>query len=133
MLLIYFSSYTNLKRQDDAIELLFYRLDTNHDGVVELDEFKQGYEHYLNVVQARCFHSATRKLEPKVLLRTDDPIPHNFRTVPWSRGSVRLYKATYPANDPSEDRSTLVVGDDFVFAGVWDGVNKCCIFYPLLT
>ena len=35
--------------------------------------------------------------------------------------SVILCRATYAANAPSEDRSTVVVGDDFIFAGVWDG------------
>ena len=39
----------------------------------------------------------------------------------WNAGKIKLYKHTYPANDPSEDRSTLVVGDDFLFCGVWDG------------
>jgi hypothetical protein len=34
---------------------------------------------------------------------------------------VRLFKASYPANAPSEDRSTLAVARGFVFAGVWDG------------
>jgi hypothetical protein len=34
---------------------------------------------------------------------------------------VRIFKGTYAANDPNEDRNTLAVGDDFIFAGVWDG------------
>eukprot|EP00977_Amphora_coffeiformis_P020993 scaffold8693_cov135-Amphora_coffeaeformis.AAC.2 len=34
---------------------------------------------------------------------------------------MTLHRATYAANDPSEDRSTVVVGEDFIFAGVWDG------------
>ena len=54
--------------------------------------------------------------------RTDEPIPAAARTVGnWAGGTIKLYKATYPANDPSEDRSTLVIGEDFVFCGVWDG------------
>ena len=54
--------------------------------------------------------------------RTDEPIPAATRTVGnWAGGTIKLYKATYPANDPSEDRSTLVIGEDFVFCGVWDG------------
>ena len=36
-------------------------------------------------------------------------------------GTVKIHKATYEANNPSEDRSTVVVGKDFVFCGVWDG------------
>jgi serine/threonine protein phosphatase PrpC len=36
-------------------------------------------------------------------------------------GTVRVHKATYAANAPSEDRSSLVAGTDFIFAGVWDG------------
>jgi serine/threonine protein phosphatase PrpC len=32
-----------------------------------------------------------------------------------------IHKSTYPANAPSEDRSTLVIGDGFLFGGVWDG------------
>lgn len=34
---------------------------------------------------------------------------------------VTLSRGTYEANNPSEDRSTVVIGDDFIFAGVWDG------------
>lgn len=35
--------------------------------------------------------------------------------------TVGLSKATYWANDPSEDRSTVAYGRNFVFTGVWDG------------
>eukprot|EP00977_Amphora_coffeiformis_P018732 scaffold6679_cov144-Amphora_coffeaeformis.AAC.8 len=34
---------------------------------------------------------------------------------------VGMTCATYPANAPSEDRYTVVLGKDFCFAGVWDG------------
>lgn len=34
---------------------------------------------------------------------------------------VGMTCATYPANAPSEDRYTVVLGTDFCFAGVWDG------------
>ena len=34
---------------------------------------------------------------------------------------VGMTCATYPANAPSEDRFTVVLGTDFCFAGVWDG------------
>ena len=32
-----------------------------------------------------------------------------------------MSRATYAANAPSEDCSTVVVGKDYIFAGVWDG------------
>ena len=107
--------------QDQNIELLFYRLDLNHDGVIDLDEFIGGYDQYLNLLQTGSFLTTTRDLKVKAFLRTDDPIPRDCESVDWRSGNVRLYKSTYPANDPSEDRSTVVVGDDFIFAGVWDG------------
>eukprot|EP01051_Picozoa_sp_SAG22_P002994 SAG22_NODE_140_length_17982_cov_81.438741_3_plen_587_part_00 len=45
------------------------------------------------------------------------------RPVPGSQTGavVRLFKASYAANDPSEDRSCVAVGDDFVWAAVFDG------------
>eukprot|EP00977_Amphora_coffeiformis_P005350 scaffold1143_cov177-Amphora_coffeaeformis.AAC.6 len=39
-----------------------------------------------------------------------EPFPH-----------VTLHRGTYAANQPSEDRSTVVVGQDFIWAGVFDG------------
>ena len=41
--------------------------------------------------------------------------------VEYPGGKLRVHKATYAANAPSEDRATVVVGADFVFGGVWDG------------
>ena len=107
--------------QDQNIELLFYRLDLNHDGVIDLEEFIAGYDQYLNLLQTGSFQTTTCELLPQHFLRTEDPIPKGSETVGWCGGNIRLYKSTYPANDPSEDRSTMVIGKDFVFAGVWDG------------
>jgi hypothetical protein len=68
--------------------------------------------------------SATRDLVDKHMLTTDVPIPSGAEMVTnWSAGKIKLYKSTYPANDPSEDRSTLVIGDDFLWCGVWDGAQ----------
>jgi hypothetical protein len=111
--------------QDQNIELLFYRLDLNQDGVIDLDEFIGGYGQYLNLLQTGSVHTATRHLHPKVILRTEDKIPDGFHSVPWCGGNIRVYKSTYPANDPSEDRSTVAIGEDFIFAGVWDGSLRC--------
>jgi len=57
-------------------------------------------------------------LEPKSTLLTDDETPPALKT---PLPGVQLSRSTYPANDPSEDRSTVVMGDGFIFAGVWDG------------
>jgi len=84
--------------------------------------------------------AAPRTLQPRWTLLTNDETPPSLTTMtdrpkPQARsgrnGGARiplvLSRATYAANDPSEDRSTVVVGDDddvngnFVFAGVWDG------------
>ena len=66
------------------------------------------------------------KLQPPKTLRVRSkylfhaPIPTALRQ-PWKNRQVYIHKATYEANDPTEDRSTIVVGEDFLFAGVWDG------------
>ena len=112
-------------RQDQHIELLFYKLDTNHDGVIDLDEFVDGYSQYMSLVTTGQFLTVTRELTPKLFLKTEEPIPSGATLVEnWNAGKIKLYKHTYPANDPSEDRSTLVVGDDFLFCGVWDGAQR---------
>lgn len=49
-----------------------------------------------------------------------DPTPYQL-VQPFDEHHVRLFRATYETNDPSEDRSTVVIGEDFLFAGVWDG------------
>ena len=36
--------------EDQHIELLFYKLDTNHDGVIDLGEFVEGYDQYMSLV-----------------------------------------------------------------------------------
>ena len=63
------------------------------------------------------------RLEPSSgVLRTSDPVPEASRVLQANADTtVVLHKSTYPANDPSEDRSTVVAGDGFIFAGVWDG------------
>ena len=63
-----------------------------------------------------------KSLNSNLFLKTEEEVPPSLRTLPASAStSVVLHKSTYPANAPSEDRSTLVVGDGFIFAGVWDG------------
>ena len=59
--------------------------------------------------------------ERAVLYTRDEVIPPEHSTCSMGGGTVRLFKGTYAANDPNEDRNTLAVGDDFIFAGVWDG------------
>ena len=55
-------------------------------------------------------------LNVRYVLTVDDTTP---QIDPFD--DMTLHRATYAANDPSEDRSTVVVGEDFIFAGVWDG------------
>ena len=50
-----------------------------------------------------------------------EPLSAAASTVLHPGGTVRMYKGTYAANAPSEDRATVVIGTDFVFGGVWDG------------
>ena len=110
--------------QDQHIELLFYKLDQNHDNVIDLQEFIDGYDQYMSLVTNGTFLNSTRELVDKHMLTTDDAIPAGAEMVTnWSGGKIKLYKSTYPANDPSEDRSTLVIGDDFLWCGVWDGAQ----------
>ena len=56
--------------------------------------------------------------------KTVETVPAEQATRSHHGGSVRVHKATYSANSPSEDRSTLALGDDFIFAGVWDGARS---------
>ena len=56
--------------------------------------------------------------------KTAEPLPAEQATRSHHGGSVRVHKATYAANAPSEDRSTLALGEDFIFAGVWDGARS---------
>eukprot|EP00977_Amphora_coffeiformis_P017066 scaffold5479_cov199-Amphora_coffeaeformis.AAC.5 len=55
----------------------------------------------------------------KLTLLVEDPTPNDIGTM--LPPNTTLGRATYAANAPSEDRSTVVVGDTFLFAGVWDG------------
>jgi hypothetical protein len=76
----------------------------------------------MSLVTNGTFLTSTRDLVAKHFLTTDEPIPADATMVEnWCGGKIKLYKSTYPANDPSEDRSTLVIGEDFLFCGVWDG------------
>lgn len=59
--------------------------------------------------------------ERAVLYTRDEVIPPEHSACSMGGGTVRIFKGTYAANDPNEDRNTLAVGDDFIFAGVWDG------------
>ena len=59
-----------------------------------------------------------KALHVRAKLLWQDAIPAPLQQ-PWP--NLKLYKSTYEANDPSEDRSTVVVGTDFIFGGVWDG------------
>ena len=56
--------------------------------------------------------------------KTVETVPAEQATRSHHGGSVRVHKATYAANAPSEDRSTLALGEDFIFAGVWDGASR---------
>ena len=56
--------------------------------------------------------------------KTVETVPAEQATRSHHGGSVRVHKATYAANAPSEDRSTLALGEDFIFAGVWDGAFR---------
>ena len=59
---------------------------------------------------------------PATVLPTAEPIPTNLRNLESGGWHVTCHKSTYAANDPSEDRSTVVIDPAaFVFAGVWDG------------
>ncbi len=60
-------------------------------------------------------------LKPTCTALSTEPLASKFATIKHGSGTVRVHKATYDGNAPSEDRSTVVVGPDFVFCGVWDG------------
>jgi hypothetical protein len=63
-----------------------------------------------------------RALTTDAVLKTGALVPAALQERSFADGgSLRLSQSTYAANDPSEDRSTLAVGHDFVFAGVYDG------------
>ena len=55
------------------------------------------------------------------VLHTGDPSPTEKVSFRRQRRTARIAKATYGANDPNEDRHTVAVGTECLFAGVWDG------------
>lgn len=62
------------------------------------------------------------RMAPKTVLRSDDPVPALLTNLPLADGArLRVFKGVHAANDPCEDRHTVVHGKDFLFAGVWDG------------
>lgn len=87
----------------------------------------------MSLVTNGTFLTCTRDLKEKHFFTTDEPIPAGAALVEnWCGGKIKLYKSTYPANDPSEDRSTLVIGEDFLFCGVWDGKGTPHLPDPLV-
>ena len=119
---------------DELIEVLFYRLDTNHDGVVSKEEFAAGYGEYLKIVGSTTLPGAQALpgagdaarggafvLTPSLVSPTAELLPAAASVVQHAGGTVKVHKSTYAANAPSEDRSTVIFGDGFIFAGVWDG------------
>ena len=60
-------------------------------------------------------------LKPTCTALSTDALPSKSAVLKHSGGTVRVHKATYDGNEPSEDRSTVVLGPDFIFCGVWDG------------
>ena len=64
----------------------------------------------------------SERMAPQTVLKSDDPVPALLANLPLATGGrVRVFKGVHAANDPCEDRHTVVHGKDFVFAGVWDG------------
>jgi hypothetical protein len=59
------------------------------------------------------------------VLPTSEPVPPELHNLEKSGWHLEVWKSTYEANDPSEDRSTVVIDpENFVFAGVWDGHGR---------
>jgi hypothetical protein len=59
----------------------------------------------------------------ETVLKTNEEIPPELKTLELEGWKVEIAKSTYEANNPSEDRSTVVIDPDnkYIFAGVWDG------------
>ena len=59
----------------------------------------------------------------ETVLKTNEEIPPELKTLELEGWNVEIAKSTYEANNPSEDRSTVVIDPDnkYIFAGVWDG------------
>ena len=67
-----------------------------------------------------------------VNLSTTDEVPEHLRSLECDGWHVDVHKSTYPANNPSEDRSSIVfTGNDSIFAGVWDGHGKISLVMRL--
>ena len=118
----------------ELIDVLFYRLDTDHDGQVSKQEFEKGYGEYLAMMRStglpvaaalpgagQAARGGAFVLTPTHESPTAAALPAEHSLLRHPGGKVRIYKSTYEANAPSEDRSTVVIGADFIFAGVWDG------------
>ena len=59
------------------------------------------------------------------VLPTSQPVPPELHSLEKAGWHLEVWKSTYEANDPSEDRSTVVIDpESFVFAGVWDGHGR---------
>eukprot|EP01048_Picozoa_sp_COSAG05_P012513 COSAG05_NODE_1257_length_5359_cov_5.368251_1_plen_204_part_00 len=84
-------------------------------------------EEYLTLDSAcaACAHlgPAVQLSERAVLYTADTEVPAELRSfrVGKGGGAARISKSTYAANDPNEDRNTIAIGENFLFAGVWDG------------
>lgn len=63
------------------------------------------------------------------IVHTSDPLPAHMQNQKRNDGAdIRMYKSTYDANAPNEDRYTCALdsedgtrGTRFMMAGVWDG------------
>jgi hypothetical protein len=67
------------------------------------------------------------------VLPTSEPVPSELHNLEKSGWHLEVWKSTYEANDPSEDRSTVVIDpESFVFAGVWDGHGRLLPSSPCL-
>ena len=65
--------------------------------------------------EGAVWHGSTK------VLHTGDASPTEWARFRRHRRSVRIAKATYGANAPNEDRHTVAIGEECLFAGVWDG------------
>ena len=100
-------------------------LDADRSGAISEREFIAGFSQYMRALRGEEPADARPAFPLKATLhaKTVEPVPAEQATRSHHGGSVRVHKATYAANAPSEDRSTLALGEDFIFAGVWDGAH----------
>uniref|UniRef100_A0A7S3KYU2 protein-serine/threonine phosphatase n=1 Tax=Amphora coffeiformis TaxID=265554 RepID=A0A7S3KYU2_9STRA len=104
-----------LARHPDA-ERAWHHL---NQAVMRMDKYVQQLQQQIQQQQQQQQQQQTLKVVRT--LYTDDPVPDPEPFGESSDPLVTLYKGTYEANAPSEDRSTVVIGDTWLFAGVWDG------------